>query len=220
MQTLAAFLDAGILIELRNWAVAGRQQLMHHDDSPRSLMVSICNSMSKLPVTEDHIRASGIGHALRDLNTPRDVAEAASATREQFKARLNVLSSATGGRVQLGTGAAAAAAAAAAATAPGGAAAGAAAGTAAEPPQPQSAAQAAPEGAAGAEGCSDDMTIAAPAGAHDAEGGGDSDGSHPDFDMPADANDSVPGSDVAGEEVDSTAALIPGATQLLCHDHI
>lgn len=101
LQTLLAILNAGVLDALRKW-VEDLAPLIATDDSSRSLLVSTCNSMSKLPVTEDHIRQSRIGHALRELSSgPKDVADASSAAREAFKNRLNILSSGSGGRVRV-----------------------------------------------------------------------------------------------------------------------
>ena len=94
-----------MLIALKKW-VEDLAPLVVTDDSAKILLVGTCNSMAKLPVTEDHIRESRIGHALRDLaGGPPEVAEASSAAREAFKKQLNILSSAAGGRVAVSTGA-------------------------------------------------------------------------------------------------------------------
>lgn len=186
---MVAILNAGVLVALRKW-VELLGPLVASDDSAKSLLVGICNSMAKLPVTIDHIKQSRIGHALRELSSgPREVSEASSAAREAFKKHLNVLSSASGGRVALSTGA--------------GVASGAAATGALQ--QQGSAEELADEGAG------EDSEGVATGG----EGGGDSDGTPPNVGAhdaehaqhaSADANGAAQGVDKGGEEVESTDA--------------
>jgi hypothetical protein len=197
---MLAMLDAGVLSALRKW-VEEAVPVMNTDDVTKTLLVNICNSMSKLPVTEDHIRQSRIGHALRELaGGPPAVAAASSHAREEFKRKLNILSSASGARVQVSTDPTAAAAAAAPATA------GALLRTSAPPRQGSDGAVAASDASG-----KDDRVVAT-----GAEDGEESSESAQEQDAQGEAATEEASGAVEGEEVDSMAATNGAYVSELC----